>query len=345
LLLDFLQDHFNFEVVMGFVVPRERARVAVRDGKAPCSRTSACLVFTIAAGLWLAFYGLAESEQYVHLRVPGSSSPEGKPDSTSAVVSILRNVTTRDGSPESTLAAPDPFPGLAAAVPQLLPHLDHQLAAASCPLGSPDFPIAMHPTLRYKLVGYGPPDFISQVCVDAARDRTSLYFEEPASTFAVGLMRAEQGDTPTRPWMLDIGSNIGVFSVAAAAAGFPVIAIEATPGTAQRVNCAAAHNDAPHLAVINAAVVGPGAPRHVCIMRPDGPSNRGGNAVSAQASCGDSGEEVATLRIDSLPANLPAPTFLKLDVEGYELHMIRGGSEWLRSHQPMYVFMEVVPNR
>lgn len=330
---------------MGLLVPAWRPRVALRD-RIPRSRTGACFFFTTVTGLSITLYWLAAApEQFVPLKFISSTSSEGA--RAAATVPHLLPKTAPERSPEGTLpvAAPDPFAGLAAAIPQLLPHLDLSLASTSCPPESAEFPIAEHPTLHYKLVGYGPPDFISQVCVDAARDRTSLFFEEPASTFAVGLMRAERGDALALPWMLDIGSNIGVFSVAAAAAGFPVIAIEATPGTAQRINCAATLNNASHLAVINAAIVGPGAPSRVCIMRPDGPANRGGNAVSAQASCGDGGDDVATLRIDSLPAILSPPTFLKLDIEGYELHMIHGGSEWLRAHQPMYVFMEVVPNR
>ena len=47
--------------------------------------------------------------------------------------------------------------------------------------------------------------------------------------------------------------------------------------------------------------------------------------------------------LDSLPADVRAPTFLKLDIEGFELHALRGGKAWLSSHRPTYVWMELIP--
>ena len=50
------------------------------------------------------------------------------------------------------------------------------------------------------------------------------------------------------------------------------------------------------------------------------------------------------MSLDSLPADVRAPTFFKLDIEGFELQALRGGQAWLSTHLPTYVWMETIPS-
>ena len=246
---------------------------------------------------------------------------------------------------------PEPFPGLSAD-PRLLPFLGSVSSASmACPPGDQAFLVAVHPLFHYELVTNGPSDTASQICLRAVASgghgQNSLFFEEPASNFVVDLLRRVSAEfsnasSPSpRPWLLDVGANIGVFSVPAAAAGFPVIAIEATPGTAARLNCAAARNNASHLKVMHAAVVDSTGPSHVCVDARGGKENVGANAVTTR--CTEEQKRIPTMLLDQLPQGLSAPTVLKLDVEGYELQALRGGLDWISSHRPTFVYMEVAP--
>ena len=51
---------------------------------------------------------------------------------------------------------------------------------------------------------------------------------------------------------------------------------------------------------------------------------------------GRAASECVTLdTIDNLIRNLPAPDFIKIDVEGYQLEVLRGGEECLKTHAPL----------
>ena len=250
------------------------------------------------------------------------------------------------------IAAPNPFPGLSAN-PRLLSYLGSvENATLSCPPTDQAFTIAKHPLFNYEIVTYGPSEMVSQICLLAVNSgghgHLSLFFEEPAVNFVVDLLHratAEAANSsspaPAKPWMLDVGANIGVFSVPAAAAGFPVLAIEATPGTAARLRCSAARNNASHFNIINAAVVDPTGPSHVCVEVRGGAENLGANTMTTNCAAGQ--ERVPTMLLDQLPMGLTAPTVFKLDIEGYELHALRGGVSWIKSHLPTYVYMELIP--
>lgn len=152
-----------------------------------------------------------------------------------------------------------------------------------------------------------------------------------------------------RPWLFDVGSNIGVHTVAVGAAGFGVIAIEANPATAARLRCSIAANTlAPRVALLNVAVGGAGSPPHVCIEQKDS-DNRGTAFVrGGSGPCAKGAAAVPTLVLDALfealPAALPPPTVLKIDVEGFELFALRGGDSWLHRAPPPFVLIEVQPD-
>lgn len=144
--------------------------------------------------------------------------------------------------------------------------------------------LSIHTKNHYTLVNYGRGDVVSDLSPTGPN-----FFEQGQSDLIVELLRNASGGAPRLRgsagdcvgsragdvWFLDVGSNIGVHSLAVSAAGFPAVAIEATPATAERVRCSAAINRFDSLVVVNAAVGNtPGA--KLCISIGD-ESNQGGN--------------------------------------------------------------------
>lgn len=125
--------------------------------------------------------------------------------------------------------------------------------------------------------------------------------------------------------VVDLGAHLGQFSLAAAAAGCRVLAVEASPANAVLLRASAARNAFAHLRVVHAAVSD--APGSVSFL-PHGPWGHVG-AAHDQGSV-----EVPAVMVDDLLSELGwgTPTFVKIDVEGSELRALRGMSATL--HRP-----------
>lgn len=71
------------------------------------------------------------------------------------------------------------------------------------------------------------------------------------------------------------------------------------------------------------------------------PSNRSGGFVSnqTQASAGHTVEKIVIRQLDEVikPLNLPKIDFIKIDVEGFEGHVLRGATQTLSSYKPIVV--------
>jgi FkbM family methyltransferase len=74
------------------------------------------------------------------------------------------------------------------------------------------------------------------------------------------------------------------------------------------------------------------------------PNNRSGGFVSDQtdASAGHTTEYITLTRLDDIKSELSLPTvdFIKIDVEGFELQVLRGGSHVIHEFKPV-VMMEL----
>ena len=142
----------------------------------------------------------------------------------------------------------------------------------------------------------------------------------------------------------DVGANIGTFSVAAAtvATSGEVVAIEADIWLAGLLRQTAAEPFfAGRIKVVPCAVAEePGEARFVIAAR-----GRASNALEASGGRSQMGGAretvlVPTLALDDLLINLPLPTFVKIDVEGAELMVLRGASRLLREVRPR-IYIEV----
>jgi len=130
--------------------------------------------------------------------------------------------------------------------------------------------------------------------------------------------------------VFDVGAHQGVVALMLAGIVGPdgaVVAVEAVVHNARIAARNAAANGARRLTVVHAA-----------IAEADGSlwfEDRWNGAVSRQPGVG---VRVDALTVDSLTARHGAPDVLFIDVEGFELHALRGAAQTLRTHRPdLYV--------
>ncbi|MBL8698995.1 MAG: FkbM family methyltransferase [Alphaproteobacteria bacterium] len=134
--------------------------------------------------------------------------------------------------------------------------------------------------------------------------------------------------------MLDIGSNIGIYSLAAArAAGGDarIWAFEPTPEAGGMLRQSAALNGFTGIEVVPIAL---GDRTGEAVLVSDGDSEL--NAIAPE---GD-GPRIMVSRLDDFAAAaaLPAIEFVKLDVEGSEAAVVAGGEAFFRDQSPLVMF-------
>jgi len=202
------------------------------------------------------------------------------------------------------------------------------------------------------LVHYGDTDqFVSRNCKTGG-----AFFEQDVTNFVIAVLEATAAvnkNGRSDVWFLDAGANVGVHSVAVAASDFPVVAIEATPATAERLRCSKRLNRLPHFFIINVALdKEAGTP--VCMFFRD--QNHGANSVkdASDSSCLDE-NSVFTARLDDIfnstspyfPDPFYArfqegPTVFKMDIEGSEGRALEGYTIFGSRHRPVVVLIELV---
>jgi FkbM family methyltransferase len=137
--------------------------------------------------------------------------------------------------------------------------------------------------------------------------------------------------------LFDIGAHYGIFSLAAVHAGGKAVAVEPSPVAAHMISVQAAINGcAENIQVVRAAVSS-----EVGIM---GLLSSGvfSDGYFRVASNRPKSELIQTpaLTIDELTQRFGPPTHIKIDVEGHETSVLRGGGVTLARHSPL-LFLEV----
>jgi len=123
--------------------------------------------------------------------------------------------------------------------------------------------------------------------------------------------------------LVDVGANIGLYSVAAATAGATVTAFEPVPST----NIQLAKN----LATFPAATVRP-----VAVGERAGRARMDGTGVGATLN-DERGVDVDVVRLDDESLVSGDVTILKVDAEGRDLAVLRGAASFLASALPVVV--------
>ena len=118
--------------------------------------------------------------------------------------------------------------------------------------------------------------------------------------------------------VLDLGAHVGSFSLAAAAAGCRVVAVEASPANVALLRASAARNGFADLHVVHAAAADAPGTLEFCVRGPWG--HVATEAVDLPTT------PVPAVTVDELLAELGLgpPAFVKIDIEGSEIPAIRG---------------------
>ena len=282
-------------------------------------------------------------------RLPVTSEIECQPALNTLPSAIATSTPVKENE-----AHADSFKLSFASVPGAISPLAFPPANDVCPIKLDNWAVAHNPRFNYDLVTYGREDFISNVCL---RGGEALFFEEHDSRYIIDLLNKFDEERPSasmktgsalffsRPWLLDFGTNIGVHTIAAGKAGFGVLGVEANPATAARLACSIALNKFAHVHLVGAALGGRDGPSSVCVEVPN--AGNVGTAFVRGGSCAVGQASVPVLVIDdlfaALPESLPAPSVLKMDIEGFELLALRGAEKWLARRPPKIVLIEIHP--
>lgn len=134
--------------------------------------------------------------------------------------------------------------------------------------------------------------------------------------------------------VLDIGAHVGTFTFAAAAAGCPVLAIEAAPANVALLLASVAENEFHEVRIVSAAASDEPGSAQFCAIGPWGTVlNRPRSALSI---------EVPAVTIDELlfQTRFPKPRFVKMDVEGSEIRAMHGMANLLSADDAPALLLE-----
>eukprot|EP01062_Namystynia_karyoxenos_P017446 TRINITY_DN16421_c0_g1_i1.p1 TRINITY_DN16421_c0_g1~~TRINITY_DN16421_c0_g1_i1.p1 ORF type:complete len:535 (+),score=128.50 TRINITY_DN16421_c0_g1_i1:106-1605(+) len=142
--------------------------------------------------------------------------------------------------------------------------------------------------------------------------------------------------------VVDVGSNLGVVTLYAAQQGHRVVAFDATPWTRRKLEISAWINGlSERVRIVPAAAGAAQGAAQLGVL----PGNLGGNQLLARREAEAMAEgrpdrrgavEVSVTTLDAALGG-EAPFFIKVDVEGHEIEVLRGAARTLREHHPVLV--------
>jgi FkbM family methyltransferase len=149
------------------------------------------------------------------------------------------------------------------------------------------------------------------------------------------LVREVSRRVPPGGRILDLGAHIGVFSLAAAAAGYEVVAVEASPRNVALLRSSASRNGFHRMRVIHAGVSDGAGTLRFCPFGPYG-------HVISPTTAHYTEIEVRAETVDGLLLELgwDRVDFIKMDIEGSEVAAVRGMGRLLSRPDAPPIFYE-----
>lgn len=198
---------------------------------------------------------------------------------------------------------------------------------------------------------YAPPGLegehrTARVSIDTGHSFTAVVrpTESITKSLARGEYPAEYNEllgllrklAPPGARVLDLGGHVGTFSLGAAAFGYEVLAVEASPRNAASLEASRVRSGLDRLRVVHAAISDKPGTLRFCCMGPFGHVGRDGEVA---------GEEVVSvpaLRVDDLLDELGYHdvAFVKMDIEGSEVAAIGGMKRLMDAPHAPAVFYE-----
>ena len=149
-------------------------------------------------------------------------------------------------------------------------------------------------------------------------------------------------DRLERPIVYDVGANCGFYTLRAATAGARVIAVEPTSATFASLERNIARNDARDVSAFRLALGDRVGTAHFTLFSSSGNNTSIERRPESVAHLRVTGtEEVEMTTLDELTSTrgLPLPDILKVDAEGSDFAVLRGGSRTLAQSRPL-ILME-----
>lgn len=147
-----------------------------------------------------------------------------------------------------------------------------------------------------------------------------------------------------RPVLVDIGANIGFYTLAAAAAGFDVYAFEPVPRNAEMLRASLERNRFAHRVTLHAFALGQ---QPTTLSMGVSAGNQGGVRHArdmANYTHSKGGVRLASLPLNSvLPQVFPRPIYLKVDIEGAECSAFPSASNLFANSMILGANMEMQP--
>ncbi len=124
---------------------------------------------------------------------------------------------------------------------------------------------------------------------------------------------------------IDVGANIGYYTVTMALLGLNVLAVEPLPSTARVLEDNVRMNGLKRVKIIRAAAWDREGELTISVR--DG--LYGEAAVAGENNREVGGRKIRAVRLDDISTDLESPILIKVDAEGSEVHVIKGGKETL----------------
>ncbi|KAL3856586.1 hypothetical protein ACJMK2_011321 [Sinanodonta woodiana] len=138
---------------------------------------------------------------------------------------------------------------------------------------------------------------------------------------------------------IDVGANIGYFSLLARAMGRTVIAIEPTDASFLRLQEGVVRNNFSDKIIILKYAV---SDKRTTVVMGEDDLNKGGITVAKEiGGPANISRSVETITLDDLVSLIPAEEIIiKMDIEGYECKALHSSLELLQIFKVRYIFME-----
>lgn len=231
-----------------------------------------------------------------------------------------------------TLSAAGSFQDLATALPPML----CDWVNASVPRGRAS------PTTRFQMCVY--PDARRVDYWISQQIKVNGFWERELVQEMLSVLTQHKS---RRPVLVDIGANIGFYTLAAAAAGFHVYAFEPVPRNAEMLRASLERNRFAHRVTLHAFALGQ---QPATLSMGVSAGNQGGvrhlkdqsNYSASRGGVG--GVRLASLSLNSVfPRALAHPLYLKADVEGAECSAFPGASHLFSNSLILGANMEMQP--
>lgn len=175
-----------------------------------------------------------------------------------------------------------------------------------------------------------------KLLIDPSKDKGVELSLFQTGTYEKGTIQLLQKYLDSGSSFLDIGANIGLMSVIASKCvgetGL-VYAVEANPNTVSILQTNIELNKCKNIELLPVAL---SDSQGTALLFENWEVNRGGASLISQGS-EEKGMEVKMERLDDLFSEDTKIDLVKIDVEGFEPQVLRGGMSWFRKQLPIFI--------